>query len=61
MTTTVRVLIDGNKACTVKVVEADDKDSTGYPPRDVKPGGFATICIHGEQKVSVIETGEFLS
>lgn len=61
MTTTVKVLIEGNKKCAVKVIEADGKDSTSYPPRDVAPGSFTTVGIHGEQKVSVVETGEFLS
>ena len=61
MTTTVKVLIEGNKKCAVKVVEADGNDSTGYPLRDVMPGSFTTVCIHGEQQVSVKEVGEFIS
>lgn len=60
MTTTVRVLIEGNKACEVKVVEADGSDSKHYPPRDVRPGGFTYVCIHGDQSVAVREIGEFL-
>ena len=61
MTTTVRVLIEGNKKCEVKVIEGNGSDSTSYPPRDVMPGSFTTVGIHGEQKVSVIETGDFLT
>lgn len=61
MTTTVKVLIEGNKKCEVKVIEGDGSDSKSYPPRNVMPGSFTTVGIHGEQKVSVVETGEFLS
>ena len=57
MTTTVKVLIEGNKACEVKV----DGNETGYPTKTVKPGQFHTVCISGEQSVSVKETGEFIS
>lgn len=55
MTTTVKVLIEGNKACEVKV-EGNEGDS----PVTVKPGQFTTKQIHGEQRVSVVEVGEFL-
>ena len=61
MTTTVRVLIEGNKKCEVKVIEADGSDCDGFPPRDVMPNGFTTVLIHGQQKVNVTETGEFLN
>jgi len=61
MTTTVRVLIEGNKACEVKVVEADGNDSKLHPPRRVMPGTFTTVYIHSEQKVSVVEVGDFIS
>ena len=61
MTTTVKVLIEGNKKCEVKVVEGNGADSTTYPARNVMPGSFTTVGIHGEQKVSVIETGDFIS
>jgi hypothetical protein len=61
MTTTVKVLIEGNKKCEVKVIDADGSDSKGHPPRDVMPGSFTTVLIHGEQSVSVVETGEFIS
>lgn len=58
MTTTVKVLIEGNKACEVKV-----EGPTGEPGQvsTVKPGSFATKLISGEQRVSVVEVGEFLS
>jgi len=58
MTTTVKVLIEGNKACEVKVSHAectDDQVST------VQPGSFTTKLIHGEQYVSVKEVGDFIS
>jgi len=61
MTTTVKVLVEGNKKCEVKVIEENGSDSTTYPPRAVMPGSFTTVCIHGEQKVAVIETGDFVS
>ena len=61
MTTTVKILIEGNKQCIVKIVEADGTDSMNYPPRNVMPGCFTTVGIHGKQTVSVVEVGEFLS
>lgn len=59
MTTTVKILIEGNKACEVSI-----QDTDGATPRDpsiVKPGSFVTKGIHGEQTVRVVETGEFLT
>ena len=61
MTTTVKVLIEGNKKCEVKVLAEDGSDYPSYPPREVAPGSFTTVCIHGAQKVSVVEVGEFIS
>ena len=55
VTTTVKVLIEGNKACEVKI------EGAGMEPRIVKPGQFTTVLISGEQRVSVVEVGEFLS
>lgn len=58
MTTTVKVLIEGNKACEVKV------ESEGAPAGQasiVKPGEFTTKLISGEQRLTVKETGEFLT
>ncbi len=65
MTTTVKVMIEGNKACEVKVIEPGKPDGpsvvivpaqigvrAGTPP--------AIVQIYGEQSVSVKETGEFL-
>lgn len=60
MTTTVKILIEGNKKVEVKVVEADGSDSIGYPARYVIPNSFTSVLIHGQQKVSVIETDEFV-
>jgi hypothetical protein len=60
MTTMVKVLIEGDKKCQVKVLEGDDSDKPGNPP-EVMPGTFTTVIIHGEQKVTVIETGDFIS
>lgn len=56
MTTTVKVLIEGNKACEVRVAGMESPDT----PTIVKPGQFTTKHIHGEQRVSVVEVGEFL-
>lgn len=56
MTTTVKILIEGNKACEVKV----EGQGTSDTPVTIKPGQFTTKLIHGEQYVSVKETGEFL-
>lgn len=56
MTTTVKVLIEGNKACEVKVEGQGSSDT----PTTVKPGSFTTKAIHGDQRVSVVEVGEFL-
>lgn len=58
MTTTVRILIEGNKACEVSVV------SEGAAPVQVStvtPGQFTTKLISGPQRVSVVEVGEFLT
>ena len=58
MTTTVKVLIEGNKACEVKIEEPGKEPRA---PVTVKPGQFTTMLISGEQRVSVVEVGEFLS
>lgn len=57
MTTTVKVLIEGNKACEVKVEGQGSSDT----PVTIKPGSFTTKFISGEQRVSVVEVGEFLT
>lgn len=70
MTTTVRILVEGNKACEAKVVDplADSlrQQSAGIQvmqpaPKLVQPGSFVILNIHGEQKVEVREVGDFLS
>jgi len=58
MTTTVRVMIEGNKNVTVKVT---DSDGAVTQEKEVAPNSFASFLIHGEQSVSVQETGEFVS
>lgn len=55
MTTEVTILISGNKACEVKV-----EGNPGDTPVVAKPGAFVKKLIHGEQTVSVKETGDFL-
>lgn len=63
MTTTVRVLIEGNKVCSVQVmqpVEGGGQRKEG-PEALAKPGEFVTRLIHGAQYVRVQEVGEFLT
>ena len=60
MTTTVRVLIEGNKACEVKVIEENGTENTTYPPVIVWPKSFAIVAIHGYQTISVKEISEFI-
>lgn len=57
MTTTVRVLIEGNKACEVNV----EGPQQAQQPTTVLPGHFVVKTIHGEQVLTVKETGDFLS
>ena len=59
MTTTVRVMIEGNKACEVYVSNGSDRQPDA--PKTVKPGEFTSLLIHGEKYVVVKEIGEFLS
>jgi len=62
MTTTVTILINGNKACSVNVVESTEFG--GDPTATeviVQPGSFATQCIHGNQVLEVKEVGEFVN
>jgi hypothetical protein len=54
-------MIEGNKKCEVKVLADDGSDYQGFPPREVMPGSFTTVGIHGAQVVSVVEVGEFIS
>lgn len=61
MTTAVKVLIEGNKACEVQVIEADGSASGFQPVKTVKPGEFASMYIHGEQVLLVKEVGDFLT
>jgi hypothetical protein len=56
MTTTVRVLIEGNKACEVKVEGPfQGADST---PVVMKPGTVVMKYISGEQQLTVKEVVE---
>ena len=57
MTTTVKVLIEGNKACEVKVTGQGADEATVV----VKPGQFVTKYIYGEQQLIVMEVREFLA
>jgi len=57
MTTTVRVLIEGNLACEVYVSNGPDQQPEA--PKTVKPGEFATLTIYGEKSVVVKERGDF--
>lgn len=56
MTTTVKILIEGNKACEVKV-----EGNEGDQPVTVQPNNYTTKQIHGEQRVTVVEVGDFVS
>lgn len=60
MTTTVKILIEGNKACNVKVIGPIDPESAQSKGVEVKPGSFTTMYIHGDQVLVVQETGDFL-
>lgn len=55
MTTTVRVLIEGNKACKVAVAIAGQVDPS---PVTVMPGAYVTRWISGDQVLAVIETSD---
>jgi hypothetical protein len=59
MTTTVKVLIEGNKACEVYV--SNGSGAQPDVPSTVQPGTFVTKLIHGDKYVVVKESGEFLS
>ena len=71
MTTTVRILIEGNKACEVSVYDPDTEKINNGPgaikamnsdiPVKVMPGSFTTKLIHGKQIVCVKETGDYLT
>ena len=55
MTTTVKILIEGNKACNVKVIGPIDPDSPQAIGIEVNPGSFATMYISGDQVLAVQE------
>lgn len=52
MTTTVLVGTTGNKEVLLKTPNGD---------LIVKPGAWLTVTIHGEQQLSIQETGEFVN
>jgi hypothetical protein len=60
MTTTVTVLIQGNKACEVSVSSPSRNDLVGALASTVSPGEFVTKTIHDDMMITVKETGEFL-
>lgn len=59
MTTTVKVLIEGNKACEAYVSNGPNQQPDA--PKTVKPGEFVTLTINGDKSVIVKETGDFLT
>ena len=59
MTTTVRVMIEGNKKVIAKVVGSDGESVA--QEKEIAPNSFASFLIHGDQHVEVQETGDFVS
>lgn len=57
MTTTVKILIEGNKACEVCVSSPEKSQEATV----VLPGTFTTKLIHGNLQLTVKETGDFLA
>lgn len=57
MTTRVTIQVSGNKACEVRV----EGEGSVEAPVTVRPGSFAEKWIHGEQTITVKETGDFVS
>ena len=62
MTTTVRILIEGNKVCEVQTIEilGDGAQRAAVPSTYVKPGQWVSRMVHGTQQVRITEVGEFL-
>ncbi len=54
MTTTIRIMVDGNRPCEIAVEGEGSKPQ----PKLVGPGCFHTVMIHGGQKVTVKEVAE---
>lgn len=52
MTTSVVIAVSGNKEVLIETPSGD---------LALKPGGWITLNIHGEQKLSIKEYGEFVS
>lgn len=57
MTTTVKILVEGNKACEVKLSGPEKTQEATI----VMPGTFTTKLIHGDLQLTVKETGDFLT
>lgn len=55
MTTTVKILIEGNKVCNVKVIGPIDPKLPQAIGIQVEPGTFATMHISGDQVLAVQE------
>lgn len=55
----VRVSIEGNKACELKVVDPRNERLSQFI-KIVKPNEFTAVVIHGEQYVSVKQIGKVL-
>jgi hypothetical protein len=61
MTTTVRILVEGNKAVKVTVTDTPRADgSVDFKQFEVLPNHVGLAFIHGDMKIEVQETGEFL-
>lgn len=59
MTTTVRILVEGNKA--VEVLVKNDDGSIKKEPSTTLPGSFVVESIHGGQTISIREVGDFIN
>lgn len=59
MTTTVRILVEGNKA--VEICTKNPDGSNTKPPITLFPRSFAVENIHGGQSLSVREVGDFIN
>jgi hypothetical protein len=61
MTVTVRILIEGNKACSVKILNEDGTESARHQPGEIKPNEFKSMIFSGSEIIQITEHGDFLS
>jgi hypothetical protein len=62
MTTTVRVLIEGNKNCMAeKWSNPADGANVLVDQKIIEPNKFVTLTISGTERLIVEETGDFLT